>query len=371
MATIIGLATALPGTPIATEQCVNHAKRFSCKNPRQERILEELYRRTSIRSRRSVLAGGGYGEEGENIFLPPASSDDRGPTTSERMACYQKETKLLAMQAATSALADAQVTADCITHLVTISCTGFVAPGFDIELINHLPLNREVERTHVGFMGCHGALNGLRVARSIVEANSQAVVLLCTTELCSLHFQYGWSTDTLVSNSLFSDGAAAMVVTADWAVPSSDGTISGGAEYGWAVIGSGSYIVPNTTDSMMWKVGDHGFDMRLNTQVPDIVEEWLPQWLPGWLRKFDLTVSDINSWAVHPGGPRILDSVESCLTLSPGTLDISREILAECGNMSSPTILFVLERMRAMECAGPTVVLGFGPGLAIEAALLR
>jgi len=232
-------------------------------------------------------------------------------------------------------------------------------------------LNREIERTHVGFMGCHGAMNGLRVARSIVEANAQAVVLLCTTELCSLHFQYGWSTDTIVANSLFSDGAAAMVITADWAAPSSDGTISGGAAYGWEVAGSGSYIVPNTTDAMMWKVGDHGFDMRLNTQVPEIVEEWLPQWLPGWLHKFDLTISDINSWAVHPGGPRILACVESCLGLKEGALDISREILSECGNMSSPTVLFILERMRAMECIGPTLMLGFGPGLTIEAALLR
>jgi predicted naringenin-chalcone synthase len=370
VATVIGIGTALPGTALETEAFIAHAKRFNCQTARQERVLEELYRRTNISRRCSVLAGPDYGQDAQEMFVPPEHADDAGPGTERRMLCYEKETVPLAMAAANRALSDAQIEPDQVTHLVTISCTGFFAPGFDVELIKQLPLRPTIERTHVGFMGCHGAMNGLRVARMIVEADPKHVVLLCTTEICSLHFQYGWSTDKLLANSLFSDGAAALILSSDFNVVSPEGIICGGNDDGWRVLGSGSFIVPDTAEHIMWRIGDHGFYMHLDNKVPDVVEQWLPQFVREWLQGFDLTISDIAAWDVHPGGPRILESVEDCLKLPPGSLDASRAILAECGNMSSPTVLFILERLRALGKRGPTVVLGFGPGLTIEAALL-
>lgn len=286
------------------------------------------------------------------------------------MERYETESLPLALAAAAKALEDAQIEATQVTHLVTISCTGFFAPGFDIQLINTLPLRRTVERTHVGYMGCHGALNGLRVAKMIVEADPSAIVLLCTMELCSLHFQYGWKTDHLVANSLFADGAAALVISADGTVASPDGIMTGGTSNGWQVAATGSYVVPDTTDAMRWKIGDNGFQMHLSSQVPNMIEQVLPEYLRTWLMKNGTSIDQIEHWAVHPGGPRILDAVENCLGLSSQALSPSRAILAECGNMSSPTVLFILQRLRTLDLVGTTVVLGFGPGLTIEATLL-
>jgi predicted naringenin-chalcone synthase len=271
----------------------------------------------------------------------------------------------LALTSCRRALADAGIESDTITHLITVSCTGFVAPGFDVQLIEELPLRRETERTHIGFMGCHGAMNALRIARGLIESRPENVVLLCAAELCSLHFQYEWTADNVVANSLFSDGAAALIIRS--APADSSGDANGGL--GVRVIASGSFLVPNTADEMTWNIGDHGFKMRLAASVPDIVCEWLPGWMNSWLGRSGYALADIAGWIVHPGGPRILDAVESCLELPEGCLTTSRDILSECGNMSSPTVLFILERTRR-SLRGPCVMLGFGPGLTIEAALL-
>ncbi|HEY9790186.1 MAG TPA: type III polyketide synthase [Candidatus Obscuribacterales bacterium] len=357
---IEGIATALPGRCLQTDLFIQHAKRFCCTTTRQEKVLEELYRRTEISSRSCVLASYSYGSEGEQIFAPPRAVDDLGPSTAQRMQCYSDEAGMLATTVGRQALQAAAVPADAITHLVTISCTGFYAPGFDIEMINQIPLPPSVQRTHVGFMGCHGAMNGLRVAGAFAQARN-AAVLLCTTELCSLHFQYGWSTDKLVANSLFSDGAAALVVRQS----AHDG--ASGFEY----LDSASFIVADTSEAMMWRIGDHGFQMNLSTRIPEIICAELPEWIRQWLSKQGLKIADVSLWAVHPGGPRILDAVQAALNLPADALDDSRAVLAQCGNMSSPTVLFILERMLARQFSGYCVMLGFGPGLAVEAALLK
>lgn len=356
---ILGLGTALPGSVISTQQFIDHAKRFSCQSPKQERVLEELYRRTEISSRASVLASYAYGTTGDAVFRSPAHPEDRGAGTSERMTCYERESAPLAIAAAERALLISGLDRSTITHTVTVSCTGFYAPGFDIELIQDLGLPPETQRTHVGFMGCHGAMNGLRAAAAYANSDPNARVLLCASELCSLHFQYGWSTDKLVANSLFSDGAAALVI----------GQSNSSSQL--THVDSSSVLIPNTRDMMRWRIGDHGFEMHLSTGVPDVVSSHLPQWIDAWLFKNGLKRAEIEGWAVHPGGPRILDAVQDCLQLGDDALKFSRAILAECGNMSSPTVLFILERILSVGVKGPMVVLGFGPGLTVEAALLR
>jgi predicted naringenin-chalcone synthase len=275
------------------------------------------------------------------------------------MERYAKEAPLLALIASRRALDESGVKAEQITHLVTVSCTGFQAPGFDIELIKKLGLSFTTHRAHVGFMGCHGALNGLKLAKALADASSSACVLVCAVELCSLHFQYGWDTQKVVANSLFADGAAACVVASPPKM----------AKESWRIAASGAGIFPDSEEAMTWKIGNHGFEMTLSNRVPDLIASHLPLWCENWLAENKLKSSDIHSWAIHPGGPRILEAVAACLNLSQDTIRASRDVLTACGNMSSPTILFILRNLMLEKAPRPCVALGFGPGLSVEAAL--
>jgi predicted naringenin-chalcone synthase len=263
--------------------------------------------------------------------------------------------------ASRDALAKSGLPARAITHVVTVSCTGFFAPGIDRSLITALGLSPSVERTHVGYMGCHGALNGLRVARAFTGVEPGARVLLCAVELCSLHYHYGWDPQKVIANALFADGAAAVVGVAPSAAPP-------GA---WRAAAAGSCLVPDSAGAMTWTVSDHGFEMSLSKHVPGLIARHLRPWMEGWLASYDIALTAVGSWAVHPGGPRILDAVEEGLGLPRTATVASRQVFAECGNMSSPTVLFILDRLRAAGAQRPCVALAFGPGLTAEAALFR
>ncbi|HKK94629.1 MAG TPA: type III polyketide synthase [Longimicrobiales bacterium] len=354
------IATALPPRVALQDEAAELAPRFCGEHDRrQARMLRLLYRKSGVRKRHTVAVRGDHGPLEERIpYYPLATGpDDLGPTTSDRMGWYGEESRPLAEEAARAALDASGVEPDEITHLVTVSCTGFDSPGVDAHLIETLGLDRGVGRTHVGFMGCHGALNGLRVA-SAYAADPSARVLLCAVELCSLHFAYGWDEEMLVANTLFADGAAALVGGGD------------GAGDAWRVAASGSFFMPDSQDAMTWTIGDHGFRMTLSAQVPELIHTNLRGWLTGWLAAQGLGLDDVGSWAVHPGGPRIIDAVEDALELDDDALAISRETLREHGNMSSPTVLFIVERMMREKAPRPCVALAFGPGLVVEAALL-
>jgi predicted naringenin-chalcone synthase len=174
-----------------------------------------------------------------------------------------------------------------------------------------------------------------------------------------LHHQYGWQRDGLVANALFADGAAAVVVAAR------------GPRAAWRLSASGSTVLPSTTDAMEWRIGDHGFRMRLSPDVPELIRKHLRHWLTRWLADRGLTIEQIGSWAIHPGGPRILEACIDSLDLEPEKLAWSERVLAEFGNMSSPTVLFILRRPMAAEAPRPCLLLAFGPGLTIEAALIE
>jgi predicted naringenin-chalcone synthase len=274
------------------------------------------------------------------------------------MKTYAEQAPLLALAAAAKALQEASVPAAAITHLVTVSCTGFYAPGWDVTLVRNLGLAPTTQRTHVGFMGCHGALNGLRVARAFVDADPKATVLLCATELCTVHYHYPWDPQKVIANAIFSDGSAALV-----------GVAGEPAKHPWRLAASGSCLVPDTGNAMTWEVGDHGFIMTLAKKVPEIIGRNLRAFLGPWLADFGLSIAEIRSWAVHPGGPKILDAVGAALGLVPDLLLPSREVFAAFGNMSSPTVLFILDHLRKHGNEPPCVALGFGPGMNVEAAL--
>ncbi len=364
---ILGMGTALPSTEITQPDALRFAQALVPPTDGQASLGRRLYQGAGVAARRSVLGEAvvrdvldGTRASG-SPFLPTGAPGERGPTTAERMQHYAELAPPLAVQAAAAALRPSGVRTADLTHLVTVSCTGFVAPGVDVALIRALGLPPTVERTHVGYMGCHGALNGLRVARAFAAAAPDARVLLCAVELCTLHYCYGWDAQEVIANALFADGAAAVVGgPADVAPPGA-----------WRVAATGSCLIPDSADSMTWTVGDHGFEMTLARQVPRLIAVHLRPWLEGWLARHGAALDAVGSWAVHPGGPRILDAVEEGLGLPRTALELSRAVLRDHGNMSSPTVLFILDRLRAARAPRPCVALGFGPGLMAEAVLLR
>ncbi len=364
---IRGIGTALPEHTISQERAAAVASKLCCRTPEHTAALQALYRQSGIATRhfaidaevaQDVLDGTRHSA---SIFLPADENDDRGPTTGQRMRYFGERALPLTLRAARQALERAAMPAEEITHLVTVSCTGFGAPGVDIGLIRQLPLPATVQRTHVGFMGCHGAINALRVACAFASSMPTARVLVCAVELCSLHFHYGSDPKKLVANALFADGAAALVGSSEPAA----------AADAWRVTATGSCLFPNTEAAMTWGIGDCGFDMQVSPRVPGFIARSLQPWLTGWLQQHGLTLQTVGSWAVHPGGPRILTAVEECLGLGHDALAVSREVLSECGNMSSPTVLFILDRLRIRNAPRPCVVLAFGPGLVAEAALVE
>ena len=197
------------------------------------------------------------------------------------MRRYEAEAGPLAVAAARPALGDAAIEPGRVTHLVTVSCTGSCAPGFDMALIRGLGLPRDVARTHVGFMGCHGLLNGLRVAQAFVAADPAAVPLVCAVELCSLHHQYEGDAEQIVANALFADGAGAVVGIAAGSTP------VGNAD-AYRLVASGSTIIDDSDDAMSWRVGDRGFVMTLSPRVPELIARHLRPWLEGWLARHGL-----------------------------------------------------------------------------------
>lgn len=360
---IAGCGTVVPEHSITQIEAVELQSTLCEIDPERARTLRALYRRSGVVRRHSALLERSDGPLLERqSFFPPARNDhDPGPSTAQRMERYEAHAPPLAARAAASALRDAQLGSEDVTHLVTVSCTGFAAPGIDARVIEALGLPATTQRTHVGFMGCHGALNGLRVADSIVRSDPDAVVVMCSVELCSLHFAYGWNPEMIVPNALFADGAAAVVGRAAHAAQPAAGR--------WSLASSATLLVPGTSEDMSWRIGDHGFRMTLSARVPHVIEASIGEWLRAWLSDNGLSVDEVGSWAIHPGGPRILGAVERALGLDRERTRVSRDVLADLGNMSSATVLFTLDRLRSGGAPGPCVALALGPGLVAEAVL--
>jgi predicted naringenin-chalcone synthase len=218
-------------------------------------------------------------------------------------------------------------------------------------------------RVHVGYMGCHGAINALRVAHGLAQADIGNRILLCAVELCTLHYAFHWSNERMLGNALFADGAGALVLggASDSADPSRR----------WRLAATASYLFPGTADAMTWSIGNYGFVMTISSELPRLIQENLSAWLTAWLDHNGLAVADIRSWAIHPGGPKIIEAVESAMGLGREQTAASRDVLAKHGNMSSATVLFILQSLIQSDASPPCVMLGFGPGLVAEAALFR
>lgn len=326
--------------------------------------IERVYRSSAIQSRSSVVPDY-VAEPGDFTFYPPTWSLSPSPSTAERMELYRREAPPLALAAAVACLDRApEIRRADVTHVVVVTCTGFFAPGLDTLLVKDLGLRADVERTVVGFMGCYAAFPALRAAAAACASRDDAVVLVVCVELCSIHFQNELTMDNVIANCLFSDGAAAALVTS--AQPP-------GGRPAFRIVDSYSRIEEDTESQMTWTVIDTGFQMTLSAEVPATLDRSIVPFASELLARNDLTMEDVKFWAVHPGGRRIVDAVRDRLDLSEEDVAGSYEVLARYGNMSSPTILFVLEAAldRVRDAGELGVALAFGPGLTLESLLIE
>ena len=308
---------------------------------RERAIFSRMADRAGIEHRMSVLPPS---RQGGTQTDPGGFYGDAWPGTADRMRLYAEHAPRLAADAARQL-----GSLERVTHLVLASCTGFVAPGIDQWLARELDLPATVERTLIGFMGCYAAVTALKTAHHIVRSEPEAVVLVVTVELSTLHLQQSNDLQALLAMLLFADGAAAALVSADTA--------------GLEIEAPFALSLPDSDALITWTVGDTGFAMGLSGEVPGRISTALAT------EAFRARIGDpgaIDSWAVHAGGRSVLDAVESGLDLSPDVLSESREVLRDHGNMSSSTLMFVLERILSGERVGSGVALAFGPGLAVE-----
>ncbi len=300
----------------------------------------------------------------------PAHEDISGIGTGARMQRFVEEALPLGKEAVASALAASGLDASDVGLFSVVSCTGYATPGLDILLARDLGMTTDVQRLSVGHMGCYAALPGLGAVADFTTARSRPSVMLCL-ELTSLHVQPPTESarsvspspedlQQMVAHALFSDAAAAVVLE------------PGGP--GLEVVDVVARTDVTTSDHMTWDVTDLGFKMGLSPRVPDVLALHVTDVITNLLQRNGLGLADVDDWVVHPGGPRILDVVQEQLGLTPADLDLSRSVLRDFGNCSSATVLLILERLLAggdLQPGGSVVVMAFGPGLTLYAALLR
>lgn len=347
---LLGIGTAVPDRAMGQSAWVPIADRIAPASV-DRAVTERLARRSGIERRHCDTAD----RPGEASFYP-SDPGGLGPGTAARMARFASAARPLAAAAARQAMQRAQTPPASITHVVTASCTGFEAPGPDQWLVEDLGLPSSVRRTHIGFMGCHAAVNALAMADALARADAGARVLVCCAEICSVHLHYGDRLDRLIANTLFADGAGAAVV--------------GAGGDGPALAGFASTLIPESREQMAWSVGDHGFEMTLGARVPEILQREVGAWIDSMLDRHGLEASKVGGWAIHPGGPRVIEAVLASLALPEACGAASREILRDFGNMSSATLLFIIDRLARAGVPRPWVGMAFGPGLAGEAIIV-
>jgi predicted naringenin-chalcone synthase len=359
---VLHIATRAPAFAYSQAYTRDRLKTWA-PDQRTRRVIHAIYNRSGIETRHSVCDDFMEGAE-PKLFRTDAEGALISPGTAERNACYAREARKLAVDVARQALTAGPFAAKDITHVVYTSCTGFSNPGPDIHIIRELGLREDVQRYALGFMGCYAAFPSLRMAAQFCTADPNAVVLVVCLELCTLHLQVNGNPDSILANSLFADGAAAALVSAR--VPEVN-------RPAYRLSGFESALLTSGEADMAWEIGNEGFNIVLSSYVPDIIGGNIRRLLQGVFDRHGLKPEGIEEWAVHPGGRAILDKVQESLGLTADALESSRTVLRDYGNMSSATILFVLKELwdsaetdRAVTCA-----LAFGPGLAVETALLE
>ncbi len=362
MSYITSIGTANPPHKFTQQQIADFMVKAMSLTENEAKQLNILYRASGIETRYSVLED--YGNHKPFRFFSNEKDLEPFPTTKNRLEVFGKLSIGVSQQAAQNCMQDLpHISPSDITHLIVVSCTGMYAPGLDIELVHTLKLNSIVKRTSINFMGCYAAFNAIRVADSFCSKDINAKVLIVCTELCSIHFQKENTDDNKLANALFADGSAALMIESN---PGRNISLKIGDSF--------CDLALKGENEMAWAIGDLGFEMKLSAYVPEAIRDGIKKLTNSLLILNKITLSDISFFAIHPGGKKILEAVESELGLTKGDNKFSYAVLKKYGNMSSPTVLFVLREILSSLSANDhdkkILSFGFGPGLTLESLIL-
>ncbi|MCX6120695.1 MAG: type III polyketide synthase [Ignavibacteriales bacterium] len=359
---LIHITTSNPPYKVSQAKVSEELKTRMAVRPAIGRLIDTAAQHSGIETRYVVVPDA---EDAPSQKFYSTGSGSVTPDTKTRMTKYEHWSKVLAKEAVGRLLEETRCAPSSVKRLITISCTGFYAPGIDYELINEFHFPVSIQRTHIGFMGCAAALVGLTSVKESLQAadNSNSTTLLVAVEICSLHLQTEPTRDNILANMIFADGCAAAL-------------FSKSPEYSpkLQLLSTHSHLFANSAEFMGWKIGNTGFEMMLSSELPRIILEEAVPVLHGIMKRQGIEEHSIHQWVLHPGGRAILDSLQTGLQLSDEDMLPSRDVLRKHGNMSSPSILFVMKELLATRkvlkdeyvCA-----VAFGPGLTMEVAFLK
>jgi predicted naringenin-chalcone synthase len=361
MSRIISIGTAVP--QYGTKQSSILDYMLSAYNDdTASRKLNLLFKHSGISTRYSAVPDFNNPNSADLFF----TGNNGSPTVEERLDVYKDKAVMLGIDAIKDSFQkiDTSIAEFEITHLITVTCTGIYAPGLDSELMNHLNLPNEIFHVAINFMGCNAAFHALKLSEMITKTDENAKVLIVCVELCTLHFKPKDNHDNLLSNTIFGDGASALIVT-------SEAYASLHKKSGLEIKGFYSILLNRGKDLMGWNINPVNFEMILDSKVPEFIGEEINEIVLKASRKLNIATEAIDNWAIHPGGKKILDTIKQQLHMDDSDLVQSYKVLNDYGNMSSPTILFVLnEILKTKPKPDETIFsIGFGPGISIETAL--
>jgi prepilin-type processing-associated H-X9-DG protein len=363
MSYITAIGTANPAHRFEQNFLADFMTKAMQLNATDSHKLKTIFRASGIEHRYSVLED--YGKTSGYTFYANSPDFEPFPSTDERLKVFRTHALSLSVDAVTNMKKSLPLfDSSSITHLIVVCCTGMYAPGLDIELVDKLNLRSTVERTCITFMGCYAAFNALKVADAFCCKNENAKVLVVCTELCSLHFQKNVSEDNFLANALFADGSAAVLV-------------EGKAREEKCMMLEAFYsdLAPEGSNDMAWSIGNAGFEMKLSSYVPDIIKSGIANLTRHLLAKISQEIEDVKYFAIHPGGKRILTAIEEALSLRRDQTQAAFDVLRRYGNMSSPTVLFVLleifKNLSPEDHEARILSFAFGPGLTMESMLLK
>jgi predicted naringenin-chalcone synthase len=354
LAYLLDIQTATPPHKHPQDNILTYMQQAYSLDATDARKLSFLYHKSGIQTRYSVLDVFSQSVENQNFKFKENLIQDR-------MAVYETEALKLSVAAISPILERQKATP---THLITVSCTGMQAPGLDIQLCEHFGFLASIQRTSVNFMGCYAAIHALKMASWITTSDADAVVLIVCTELCTLHFQNEFNADTALSDLLFADGSAAVLIGGEHHKPV-ENALKFSSFY--------SELRLTAQTDMTWKIANSGFKMTLTGYVPQLIETDFKDFVTKATQKIGLQQADITDWCIHPGGKKIVEAIQKSLSIAKSDLAQSYQILNDYGNMSSPTILFVLKQLIDNQNNKLINVFGaaFGPGLTLESFILQ
>ena len=327
------------------------------------RKLQTIFRASGIEYRHSVLDD--YGKVKDFTFYADTDDLEPFPGTERRLKAFRQHALALSIASCKDMMSSyPEFNIQDITHLIVVCCTGMYAPGLDVEMVTALSLRSTVQRTAINFMGCHAAFNALKIADALCRSKHDAKVLVVCTELCSLHFQREATDDNLLANALFADGSASLLVEAE---TKSDLKLK--------IEEFHNDLATEGLSDMAWSIGDLGFEMRLSSYVPGLIKKGVAGLIHALMKKISASPEEIRYYAIHPGGKKILQVVEDELQISRSDNEAAYHVLKNYGNMSSPTVLFVLRevvrKLGAASSGDRILSVAFGPGLTLESMVLK